>query len=657
MLRKKFMKQLIWLVLILTTTTLQAQDVAFKKIIEQQQVDSKLATLTEAEAKESGVLLRNQLFIEYAFDSLRQLACIQGISKRIRINDSKAIEMYNKIVLPVPNTNDLLYLKARSISRNGSVKEVGLESVKELEEQGRVYKILAVEGLEVGGELEYISLFRRNSALFGAEILQSDIPVRTSEVRIITPTYLQFEAKVYNAPATIQTDTLLAGKRTTTVLVKSLPPIHEEKYANLKANLVRVDYKLSYNQSRGDERLYTWQSAAETFYDYLRTGVDESKKEIEALLVKEKIKGLAPELAIKKLENYVKTNIALKEDEDADVATDILKKQYASKAGMMRLYIVALELLNIPYEIVVGCSRADAVFDKSFDSWSFLDEYLLYFPATKKFLDPGSPIFRYGMIDQFMEGNYALFIQKKKEGKEVYPEGEVRLIPFSTIVDNHDDLAMEVSFSPTMDQVQGKVTRQMTGHQAAQLRPYYHFIKVEEERKNLTNEIIKSTLKPDVTYTNALVKNTNLNSDDVNKPFVLTTDMVLKSVLERAGKKYLFKVGELIGPQVEMYNERARQYDIDMGNAHSYKRVLKIKIPEGYKVSGLESLTRNITDGKADPVMGFISTYKLEGNLLTVNIDEFYKQVLQPLSIYDTFQKIINAAADFNKVTLLLEKK
>jgi len=62
-LRKKFMKQLIWLVVILTTTTLQAQDVAFKKIIEQQQVDSKLATLTEAEAKESGVLLRNQLLI------------------------------------------------------------------------------------------------------------------------------------------------------------------------------------------------------------------------------------------------------------------------------------------------------------------------------------------------------------------------------------------------------------------------------------------------------------------------------------------------------------------------------------------------------------------------------------------------------------------
>jgi Domain of Unknown Function with PDB structure (DUF3857) len=649
------MKHFRWIALILITATSYAQDVSFKKIIENQKVDPTLATLTEAEQNESGVLLRNQLFIEYTFDSLGQFACIQGIYKRIRINDSKAIEMYNKIVLPVPNTNDLLYLKARSISKNGTIKEVGLEAVKELEEQGRVYKILAVEGLETGGELEYITLFRRNSTLFGSEILQSDIPVRTSELKIITPSYLQFEAKVYNSPASIRTDTL-NDKRTMTVLVTDLKPIHEEKYANLKANLVRADYKLSYNTSRSEDRLYTWQSAAETFFDYLRTGLEESKKDVNALLVKEKIKGLTPELAIKKFENYAKTNIAVKEEEDAETASEILKKQYASKAGMMRLYITALESLNIPYEIVVGTSRASAVFDKEFDSWSFLDEYLLYFPATKKFLDPSSPILRYGMIDQFMEGNYALFIKKKKEGTETLPEGEIRLIPFSTIADNHDDLMIDMSFSPAMDQVQGKVTRQMTGHQAAQLRPYYHFVKAEEERKNLTNEVIKSTLKPDVTYTNVLIKNTNLNSDEAFKPFVLSSDIVLKSVVERAGKKYLFKIGELIGPQVEMYNEGARQFAIDMGNAHSYKRVIKIRIPAGYKVSGLESLKRSITDGKTESILGFVSDYKLEGSLLTVTIDEYYKQVLQPIDTYDSFQKIINAAADFNKVTLLLEK-
>ncbi|MEZ4905016.1 MAG: hypothetical protein R2822_26320 [Spirosomataceae bacterium] len=60
-----------------------------------------------------------------------------------------------------------------------------------------------------------------------------------------------------------------------------------------------------------------------------------------------------------------------------------------------------------------------------------------------------------------------------------------------------------------------------------------------------------------------------------------------------------------------MYNERPREYDIDMGNAHAYKRVMKIKIPEGYKVSGVESLKRSITDGKATPQMAFVSDYTL----------------------------------------------
>ena len=653
------MKYLLLMAGLFCSLILQAQNtnqpsVEFQKLISNQRVEASLAQLTEAEQKESGVLLLNKIFVEYAFDSLGQLGCFQGVVKRIRINDSKALEMYNKIVLPVPNTNDLFYLKVRSISPNGAVKEVGLEAVKELEEQGRVYKIVAVEGLEIGGELEYVSLFRRSGALFGSEIMQSDVPVRKFELSLISPDYLQFEAKIYNTTATVQSDTA-AGKRTIKVLAANLLPIYEEKYATLKANLARADFKLSYNLSRGQERIYTWNEAGETFFNYLQMGGG-ADKAIKAFLVKQKIEGLPDEAAIKKLENYLKTNVAVKENAEAETAAEVLSKQYGSKAGIVRLYVAALENLKIPYELVVGSSRNDAVFDKDFDSWSFLDQYLLYFPQTKKYLDPSGIVYRYGMIDQFSEGNYALFVGSKKEGKATVSTASVRFIPFSKESDNHDDLAADLTFSATMDQIQGKVTRTMLGQTAAQLRPAYHFLKAEQERKSLNDEIVKSTLKPDAVFTNIAVKNINLNSDEVNKPFVIAMDISLKSVLERAGKKYLFKVGELIGPQVEMYNERPRQYNIDMGNAHSYQRVMRIKIPAGYKVNGLEDIRRNITDGKTAPQMGFVSTYKLENNLLTINIDEFYRQVQLPMADFEQFQKVINAAADFNKVTLILEK-
>jgi hypothetical protein len=639
-----------------TSFAASAQQYILQQLTNRQPFNTQISSMTDTEKKESGVMLQNKIFIEYDFDSTGRLACFEAVVKRVHINDNKAVELFNKITLPVPNPTDLLYLKARSISATGVVKEVGMESVKDIDEQGRTFKILAVEGLEVGGELEYVAIYRKNSAVFGSEILQSEVPIRQTDFRIIAPSYLQFEAKIYNNPATAQIDTA-AGIRILSVQIDTILPLIEEKYANLRANLVRADYKLSYNISRGEQRLYTWQEAAETFYDYLTNGEEDSRKAIGAFIGKQKIKGLPPEAAIRATENYVKTNIAVKENAETETAATVLKNQYASEAGVVRFYASVLMALKIPFEIVVGNDRTKVAIDKSFECWSGLDKYLLYFPQTKKYLDPTNVFCRYGLIDQNLEGNNALFIKSKKMSNGLNEVlGDVRFIPFSTPATNHDDMTATMTFSPTFDQIQGKIERNMAG-QMATLRLYYYMTKAEEDRKKMTDFFLKQILKPDAIYSNVTFKNMNVTTTEGDKPFIIGSDVVLKSIIERAGKKYLFKIGELIGPQVEMYNEGPRQYPIDMGNAHSYHRVLKIKIPVGYKISGgLETIARSITDGQAKPQMGFVSSYKLEKDVLTVTADEFYQQTQLPVSVYDNFQKVINAAADFNKVTLVIEK-
>ncbi len=633
-----------------------AQQYILQQLTNKQPFNAQVSTMTDSEKKESGVMLHSKTYIEYDFDSTGRLACFEAVVKRVHINENKAVEMFNKITLPVPNPTDLLYLKARSISATGVVKEVGLESVKDIDEQGRTFKILAVEGLEVGGELEYTAVYRRNSAVFGSEFLQNEVPIRQTDFRIISPAYLQFEAKIYNNPAVAQIDTA-AGIRIVSIKINSIPSVLEEKYANLRANLVRADYKLSYNISRGEERLYTWQEAAETFYDFLTNGEEVSRKDIASFLVKQKIKGLAPEMAIRALENYAKVNIAIKEDVKAESAAATLKNQFTSEAGIVGFYSSALTALKIPYEIVVGNDRSKMAIDKDFECWSGLDKYLLYFPQTKKYIDPANVFCRYGLIDQNLEGNNALFIQSKKMANGLNEvKGEVRFVPFSTPATNHDDMTATVTFSPTFDQIQGKIERNMAG-QMSVLRLYYYITKAEEDRKKLTDFYLKQLLKPDAVYSNVTFKNMNVTTSEGDKPFIISSDVVLKSIIERAGKKFLFKIGELIGPQVEMYNEGPRQYPIDMGNAHSYHRVLKIKIPVGFKISGgLETIARSITDGQSSPQMGFVSNYSIEKDVLTVIVDEFYKKTQLPVSAYDNFQKVINAAADFNKVTLILEK-
>jgi hypothetical protein len=53
----------------------------------------------------------------------------------------------------------------------------------------------------------------------------------------------------------------------------------------------------------------------------------------------------------------------------------------------------------------------------------------------------------------------------------------------------------------------------------------------------------------------------------------------------------------------------------------------------------------------------FISTYKVEGNKVTITGVEFYTILEIAPELYEPYRKVINSAADFNKVTLIMEEK
>jgi hypothetical protein len=89
----------------------------------------------------------------------------------------------------------------------------------------------------------------------------------------------------------------------------------------------------------------------------------------------------------------------------------------------------------------------------------------------------------------------------------------------------------------------------------------------------------------------------------------------------------------------------------------TYKRTLIVHLPEGYKFGNLDDLNIDVQyDKEGEKDMGFISTYKLEGDKLIVQCDEYYKTIAYPVDEYGNFEKVINAAADFNKVKIVLEK-
>jgi hypothetical protein len=139
--------------------------------------------------------------------------------------------------------------------------------------------------------------------------------------------------------------------------------------------------------------------------------------------------------------------------------------------------------------------------------------------------------------------------------------------------------------------------------------------------------------------------------------FEMTCDFKTSNFIEKAGPRVLFKVGLLIGLQIEMYRDEQRTSMVENDNNRNYGRIIKIHLPAGYTVKNVEQLKMNFSYSNDDktPFL-FKSDFETKGNILEIKISEFYKEIFVPVDRYEDFRKVVNAAADFNKVTLVLEK-
>jgi hypothetical protein len=301
---------------------------------------------------------------------------------------------------------------------------------------------------------------------------------------------------------------------------------------------------------------------------------------------------------------------------------------------------------------VVTCSRENSKFDGDFDTWGYLDDYILYFPDTKGFLAPYHFESRYPLVPADLTAQKGLFIEPFTVGDLKSALASIQEIPAADYQLNTDNLDIEVVFSDDLTTAQIKQKREFGGYNAAFFSPYYD-VMTPDQRKQMIEELTKQTA-PDASVTTWTAKPL------AGKPaesFLIDTDFNSTHFLEKAGPRILFKVGELIGPQVEMYRDDTRVNDVENEYNRGYDREIQIKIPSGYTFKNLSDLNFDVTykDKNETPFL-FQSSYTLTGDVLKVHIIEYYKQIYAPLSRYEDYRKVINAAADFNKVTLVLEK-
>ena len=198
-----------------------------------------------------------------------------------------------------------------------------------------------------------------------------------------------------------------------------------------------------------------------------------------------------------------------------------------------------------------------------------------------------------------------------------------------------------------------KLDRSMSGYYAMYFQPFIHLVK--DEAKTELIEGFAKNINDDVEITEKELVNGDPELFGI-KPIQFLLSFNSEAFIEKAGKKYLFKVGDLIGKQMQMYQEKERILPVENEFTRSYYRTINIKIPEGYKVANLNDINiKNTFNKEGNELLIFHSHYKLNGNLLVITADEHYRKNIIETSNYEDYRTVINSAADFNKLTLVFE--
>lgn len=580
--------------------------------------------------------------------------------KKIRVESHDAIDEYNKIYVPISNVIQVLNIKARFIGPDGKVTEVPKESIRQvnnLENQGD-FKTFVIEGAEVGGEIEYFYTLRKKFDPFGSIFIQSDIPKANVEVVFAYPSKLKYMIKSYNGfPDFIKTSDDSSGMTFQKAKIGYIPALKSEKYSNYTADLMRYEYTLAYNNYHSLLRTYSWSKAAYRLYSNMYVTEKGEQKAINKLLktidpVNE------PEInRVRAIENWVKSEITISDENGTLLPLDkTLKQKQTNSFGATRLFVALFNNADIPIELVVTSDLTKRLFDPDFDSWNFLDKYLIWFPDLKEIMVPDDASYRLGIIPSSYQGNYGLFLHPISYNNTINTLAyDIKKVPEENFRDNTDSLMLKVDLNMDQLVLNAHIKRYITGDIAQTFQSFWSLVN-EDKHKDIIQSLFNMGTE-NTKINNYTIKNTSPVDIGVN-PLIWTVDLTANSLVESAGNALIIKIGETIGEQEEIYQNSVRQLPVHMDELRNYYRKIEFTIPEGYKIANASDLKMKVEKRDGGKIScAFYSDYSISGNTLTIISREFYKKMDYPVSQYEDFRKVINASADFNKKTIVLTKE
>ncbi|HLF50900.1 DUF3857 domain-containing protein [Flavobacterium sp.] len=655
--KNKLLKKILTFTAILHSSLFFAQDYSFKNYDWKEKETT--VEIPEQYKNQNEVILDRTIKIEVLLvgNVAKQYYLLH---EKIYINADDAIERNNKIYIPFNQNETILTNKVRVILKNGKIIKLDKKDIKEEidEEKGVKFNYFAINGLEKGAVIERILVVEEGPELDGKTFKMQDVhPIANLNFELIYPEHLIFKTKSYNGLVEPTIDSEKLDKKVILALSeKNIPALdNDEKYSNWDVKLKIFRYKLDTNLISGAKNLYNFKEFSTNFYERINPELD--KKQLKAIddFCKLIPKSNDSQEQIWNIENKIKKTITYNRYIDSkETLSDIIKTKQANQGDILKLYLAIFKNFQIENNVVFTSSRYKIPFDKDFESYENLNDLLFYFPTIKKYLTPTEIEYRIPLIPANLADNNGLFIKGKMFAGVAMGIGEINFIEIPGKEITHDLMDITVDF--TKDIENPTITNKMTfgGYSAINFQPLKDFASAEEYKTILKSVAENYTV--DTEYKTLRTENDGTEFIG-KKPFIMEVTFEGKDLIQKAGDTYLFSIGQTIGKQMELYQENKRTLPVEIDNPHSYLRKIKILLPKGYSVKNLEKFVMDYKtqlNGKTEAA--FTSNYNKNDTEITIENTEYYNIINYPLEKFDEYKAVINAAADFNKIVIILNK-
>ena len=559
----------------------------------------------------------------------------------------------NEIIISKINVSEIVDVRAKIINQD-TIISYGFDEMKKMinsDNSDENYNNYKLPNLDEGDIVEIMYTVKKDFNFNGNKIIEESYPILLSKFILIENNF-KSNIKIYNSNNSFVSDIIFDGKKSKQIIFNNLNATANEQYSTPIANKIKISYQCYENRDDVSQIEY-WgnlvQNVSELFFPKT---VNEKAEEILREIKHGYVKISWNELKIANaIDEYIKNNFVISDEDDPKLndIEYILNNKISNDFSIIQVYSSLFKEADIEYEVAISCNRYFLKFDPELFDPNQLREFLIFLPNQEKYISPNRVEYRVSEAPEDLLGNYGIFIDKDLD----YYFSEITLFDedFSQIKKN-----IEVNISRNLNKTKINESRLFSGYWAITNRNYIYLS--ENEKTDFLVDFFTVNGLDNKKVSNYNIKNFDISHNTYNTPLEITSTISTSDLIEeKEGLTYL-KIGKVIGLQSNLFDEKERINPIEINFPNSYDYNIKVNIPRGYKIVDFSELNKSkeyiSVDGNS--TAKFLSKATVNGNVLNINIKEYYKELRYSKKRYQEFREVINAAAKFYESSVRIEK-